>query len=112
MRVISLPPETVQMNRVLREYVAPKFRQAIEDERLKTFLLEGFRIGGKTYELLGCSNSQLRQHVCWMYAKERDSGITVEDFRHGMGDVANIRYVWLCTFLDLDSSRRPLMAWT
>ncbi|KAK2154539.1 hypothetical protein LSH36_266g04077 [Paralvinella palmiformis] len=64
-------------------------------ERIKQILMTGLTIKGRTYEFLGSSNSQLRRNGCWMYARDNNIEDTVQDIRHWMGDVANIRCVAL-----------------
>ena len=104
----------MRLNRVLRKYgahnfitvlfsdenqelLAPTSQLALKMimERIKHIFMTGLTITGRTYEFLGSSNSQLRRNGCWMYARDNNIEDTVQDIRHWMGDVANIRCVAL-----------------
>ena len=108
-RTIFLPPEVVQFNRVMRQYKPENFiTVSFRDEddtrltgpsplyleepvqRIKTFLLQGLMVGGRKYEFLGCSNSQLRIHGCWMYSQDPSNPVMVEEIRQWMGDFSQI----------------------
>lgn len=52
--------------------------------RIKIILKDGFWVGGRRFELLACSSSQLREHGCWFFA-------SCQHKLHGTVDVAFIR---------------------
>ncbi|XP_070557919.1 uncharacterized protein [Ptychodera flava] len=109
-RLIFLQSELMFENRILREFgeeycVRVVFRdenyQRLSSEassskeveqRIVSTLLSGVRVGGRNYEFLACSNSQLRDHGCWLYAKD-DEGRKAADIRIWMGDFSKIRCV-------------------
>jgi RNA-dependent RNA polymerase len=111
-RLIFLPPEVVQFNRVMRKYnpenfITVSFRdendrsmtssspRSLEEpvKRIKNFLLRGLMVGGRKYEFLGCSNSQLRIHGCWMYSQDPANPVTVDEIRRWMGEISDIHCV-------------------
>ncbi|CAL1273132.1 unnamed protein product [Larinioides sclopetarius] len=55
-------------------------------------MLQGIRIGDRHYEFLAWSNSQIRHHGIWMYARD-SNGYTVKDIRAWMGDFSHIHSV-------------------
>ena len=106
--VKGLPEDLILGNRIIREFGADRFiRVTIRDEdfqllsntygrlrkplqEIKTFLLEGLRVGNRHYKFLGCSRrwllSKLRECGLWMYAS--DGSHTVESIRDWMGDLS------------------------
>ncbi|RKP08055.1 RNA dependent RNA polymerase-domain-containing protein, partial [Thamnocephalis sphaerospora] len=59
--------------------------------QLFTILLRGIRIGGRFYEFLAFSSSQLREFGCWFIAPEEGAnGITAEQVRTWLGDFSDI----------------------
>ncbi|KAJ4457642.1 putative RNA-dependent RNA polymerase 1 [Paratrimastix pyriformis] len=114
-RVVVLPPQVVATNRVLRQYpqaaghfLLVAFRD--EDGRTKlsasqadlapllarvvAALRHGLPIGGRTYELLAYSSSQLRIHGAWFFTPQ--GPLTAATIRGGMGDFSRIRCVAKC----------------
>lgn len=109
-KTVFLPKEPVFQNRILREY-GPDFfiRVVYRDEDfdkmntvqscllddvlkiMKQFLKDGFRIGNRHYEFLGCSNSQLREHSFWFFHPHDD--ITSESIRNNSGEFSKDRCV-------------------
>ena len=61
-------------------------------ERLGDYLLSGIHLPPRHYQFLACSNSQLRDHGCWLYATD-DEGNSASDIRHWMGDFSGINSV-------------------
>ncbi|XP_033120377.1 probable RNA-dependent RNA polymerase 1 [Anneissia japonica] len=110
-RLIFEQPELMFSNRILRQY-GEEFcaRIVFRDEnyrklngteansstdiakRIIQTLLKGVKIGDRRYKFLACSNSQLRDHGCWLYARDR-IGNTGETIRNNMGDFHDIRVV-------------------
>ena len=110
-RCLLLPPELMAENRVLRQY-GEEFcmRVVFRDEtfgklgsfdtsqgdeitrRIVDVLSSGIRVGDRCYDFLACSNSQLRDHGCWLYSKDR-KGKTATDLRRWMGTFTNIKCV-------------------
>ena len=110
-RCLFLPAELAYENRILRqngeEYC---LRIAFRDEdfyklrsyevsraaeilsRIESTLNQGIQIGQRHYEFLACSNSQLRDHGCWLYARDQ-SGNTAATIRDWMGDFSDITCV-------------------
>lgn len=97
------PPEMDVSNRVIRKFqreISEDFylRVSIEDEnsqkriwRLCSGILAKFKsnlehleIVGRNFEFLGFSNSQMKNHSCWMIARE--SGYTADMIRSYLGD--------------------------
>uniref|UniRef100_A0A7N0V1N8 RNA-dependent RNA polymerase n=1 Tax=Kalanchoe fedtschenkoi TaxID=63787 RepID=A0A7N0V1N8_KALFE len=60
-------------------------------ERLICVLKNGLHIGGRKFEFLAFSSSQLRENSCWMFAST--PGLTARDIRNWMGDFSTIRNV-------------------
>ena len=52
----------------------------------------GICIGSRNYEFLGWSNSQIRDHGVWMYAKDKNDE-TAADIRKWMGNFSHIHDV-------------------
>lgn len=65
-------------------------RTALYD-RVMSVLSNGITIGGKHFEFLAFSSSQLRDNSAWMFASRQ--GLTASDIRKWMGDFRNIRNV-------------------
>ncbi|GBM09163.1 RNA-dependent RNA polymerase 1 [Araneus ventricosus] len=105
-------PEIMFSNRVLRNFDSEyalrlsfrddnnsrlSFCAAYADEDVFDFsirdpMLQGIRIGDRHYEFLAWSNSQIRDHGIWMYARD-SNGNTVQDIRAWMGDFSHIHSV-------------------
>ncbi|GMY18202.1 probable RNA-dependent RNA polymerase 1 [Fagus crenata] len=66
-------------------------RQTSIHDRILSTLRNGMVIGGKKFEFLAFSNSQLRDNSVWMFASR--TGLTAEDIREWMGDFHEIRNV-------------------
>ncbi|XP_033101368.1 probable RNA-dependent RNA polymerase 1 isoform X2 [Anneissia japonica] len=110
-RLIIEQPELMFSNRILRQY-GEEFcaRIVFRDEnyrklngmeansstdiaeRIIEVLSKGVQIGGRCYRFLACSNSQLRDHGCWLYAED-DNGNIGETIRKNMGDFRKINIV-------------------
>ncbi|XP_077981928.1 uncharacterized protein LOC144436934 [Glandiceps talaboti] len=109
-RLLFLQPELMFENRILRQFgeeccIRVVFRdenyhklssmdsssQEIED-RIVSTLQSGVRVGERHYKFLACSNSQLRDHGCWLYARD-DKGHTAASIRRWMGDFSQIKCV-------------------
>lgn len=61
--------------------------------RLKDIMLHGLHICNRTFIFLGYSNSQLRDHACWLYCEEDlhlDGAPTAAHIRASAGDLSNI----------------------
>ena len=54
------------------------------EERIRRVILQGVRLGGKTYHFLAYSSSQLKEQSMWLVCAER--GWSVESMRDMMGD--------------------------
>ncbi|XP_002734181.1 uncharacterized protein LOC100373859 [Saccoglossus kowalevskii] len=109
-RLIFLQPELMFENRVLRRYSEEYCaRLVFKDEnyqrlsnpvsissdvanKIISTLQNGFQVADRNYEFLACSNSQLREHGCWFYAKD-NHGNTAANIREWMGDFSKIRCV-------------------
>ena len=108
---LFLQPELTFGNRILRQYggeycLRVLFRDedfsklsnyeasAAEEisDRVEDLLNAGIPIGSRHYEFLACSNSQLRDHGCWLYAKD-DKGNCASAIRNWMGDFFEIHCV-------------------
>ncbi|KAM7270395.1 hypothetical protein ACFE04_029609 [Oxalis oulophora] len=59
--------------------------------RILSVLQDGIIIGGKKFEFLAFSSSQLRENSTWMFSSRR--GLTAADIREWMGDFRSIRNV-------------------
>ncbi len=68
------------------------YKEEIFTKTIDDCLLRGIFIIGRYYEFLGWSNSQMRDHCVWMYAKDRD-GVTAEHIRQSAGDFSRIKSV-------------------
>lgn len=111
-RQMLWPAEIMCNNRVLRNFnseysVRVSFREdnmsrlsfnapyadfGVLEACVKTPMTDGLRIGSRTYEFLAWSNSQIRDHGVWMYAKDT-KGNTASSIRGWMGDFTHIRNV-------------------
>lgn len=108
-RWLLWPKEVMYGNRVLRnfnsEYALRLSFRDDDQDRLKsnsdkgvlescTEVLKnkGLHVGSRKYEFLAWSNSQIRDHGVWMYAKDTQ-GKTSADIRQWMGDFSYIRNV-------------------
>ncbi|KAK0597678.1 hypothetical protein LWI29_027530 [Acer saccharum] len=60
-------------------------------QRIRSILRNGINIGGKKFETLAFSNSQLRKNSLWMFASR--PGLTAADIRKGIGDFSDIKNV-------------------
>ncbi|EAY87440.1 hypothetical protein OsI_08849 [Oryza sativa Indica Group] len=60
-------------------------------KRVLLVLSDGITIGGKNFEFLAFSSSQLRDNSAWMFASRQ--GLAASDIRTWMGDFRNIRNV-------------------
>ncbi|OMJ86200.1 hypothetical protein SteCoe_12339 [Stentor coeruleus] len=105
--IIFEPPEVDVSNRVTRNFTDIHedyyLRIAIEDENsekkiwtmcsglLKKFknFLQSFEVAGRHYQFLGFSNSQMKNHSCWMIATE--SGYTADEIRSQLGDFSRCK---------------------
>ncbi|XP_035683931.1 uncharacterized protein LOC118420943 [Branchiostoma floridae] len=111
-QMLFLKPEPIVENRVVREYGVDNFiRVAFRDEdfsklavtnpnpircvtsRVKDVLEKGIRIGERHFKYLGSSNSQMREHGCWMYAAVDKTTTSTSDIRGWMGDLSHERCV-------------------
>ena len=105
-KLLCLPKEPVFQNRILRQYGDEFFIKVVfrdEDfskismvqssaldsilERIKTICNEGFKVNGRQFDFLGCSNSQLREHSFWFFHPH--DGITSEGIRNISGDFSS-----------------------
>ncbi|XP_077981923.1 uncharacterized protein LOC144436930 [Glandiceps talaboti] len=108
-RLLFLQSELMFENRVLRNFgeencvrlvfrdedyhKLPYFIVSKEiEERIRAILKSGIDVDRRHYEFLACSNSQLRDHGCWLYAKD-NNGNTAASIRQWMGDFSQIRCV-------------------
>ncbi|GFT62602.1 RNA-dependent RNA polymerase 1 [Nephila pilipes] len=113
-RTVCLPPSEHFDNRVIREYGTENLlRVSIQDDNFSklTFavqyhtrkndfmnevagnlLINSISIGPRCYEVLAASNSQLREHGLWMFAKDH-KGNTAASIREWMGDFSHITNV-------------------
>lgn len=106
-----LPPELVAENRVIRDYeykqamriafreedfskLASTYPEALKyvlQERVVNLLSNNIEIGGREFEFLACSNSQLRDHGAWLYATGGEH--SAADIRGSLGQLNEIRCV-------------------
>ena len=106
-----VPPELVAENRVIREYghkeamriafreedfsklasTYPEGLRYVLQERVVGRLSQNIKIGGREFEFLACSNSQLRDHGAWLYANDGDH--RAADIRSSLGQLNEIRCV-------------------
>jgi len=129
----------MQTNRIIRECDAGSFiRMHLRDEdsnmlstlfgnldrvvdRIYSLMMDGIKIGDRTYRYLASSNSQMRNHSC--YFIEDNDGTVAESIRSRIGDlsgqlnfnltsfelVGQVSLTWhsTCPELDWRSRRRP-----
>ena len=106
-----VPPELVAENRVIREYghteamriafreedfsklasTHPEGLKYVLQERVVDLLSNNIEIGGREFEFLACSNSQLRDHGAWCYATDGEH--RAADIRGSLGQLNEIRCV-------------------
>jgi len=106
-----IPPELVAENRVIRDYghenamriafrdedfskLSSTHREGLNDvlqERVIDLLSQHIEIGGRKFEFLACSNSQLRDHGAWLYAVDGEH--RAHDIRSSLGRLTEIRCV-------------------
>ncbi|XP_070571549.1 uncharacterized protein [Ptychodera flava] len=109
-RQIFLQSQLMFENRILREFgeeycLRVVFRDenyqkltcqvSSEEEierRIISILRSGVKVSGRKYEFLACSNSQLKDHGCWLYAADED-GNKAADIRQWMGDFSRLKCV-------------------
>ncbi|CAK8570444.1 unnamed protein product [Lathyrus sativus] len=60
--------------------------------RILSILRNGIDIGGRKFEFLAFSSSQLRENSLWMFARTT-TGVTAESIREWMGDFSRIKNV-------------------
>jgi RNA-dependent RNA polymerase len=103
-------PELVAENRVIRQYghefamriafreedfnKLMSFGDSLRDvlrTRVVDLLKSGIKICGRHFHFLACSNSQLRDHGAWLFAKH--DGVGTEEIRKSLGELDNIRCV-------------------
>lgn len=109
-KLLYLPKELVFQNRILRQYGEEFFIKVVirdEDfskismvqssaldsilERIKAICNRGFKVNGRQFDFLGCSNSQLREHSFWFFHPH--DGITSEGIRNNSGDLSSEKCV-------------------
>ena len=107
--MIYLAPEPMMANRLVRQYKSEGFiRISFRDEdfcrlicplavqmepvvkRFVQIMNDGFKIGNRHYEFLGCSSSQLREHGVWFFS---GSKITADQIRAQAGELSHQRSV-------------------
>ena len=106
-----VPPELVAENRVIREYghrdamriafreedfskltsTYPESLKHVLSERVVQLLRGNIEIGGRSFEFLACSNSQLRDHGAWLYASDGEH--TADTIRGSLGELDGIKCV-------------------
>jgi hypothetical protein len=59
--------------------------------RMKDVLNHGVEIGGRHFEFLAFSSSQLKEQSCWLFAGR--PGLSADNIRSFMGDFSNIRCI-------------------
>ncbi|GFR27103.1 probable RNA-dependent RNA polymerase 1 [Trichonephila clavata] len=73
-------------------FIAAYADENVFDYSIRDPMFRGIQIGERRYEFLAWSNSQIRDHGIWMYAKDQN-GKTVRDIRKWMGDFSHIHSV-------------------
>ena len=113
LRTICWGPEVDSPNRVLRqfsEHLDRFLRVSFTDEdwsrlqisktdepmdelykRVRRILRDGLVVGGRHFEFLATSSSQLREHSCWFFARTPD--LTADHIRSWTGNFSHIRNV-------------------
>ena len=62
--------------------------------RIRGLLLDGLTVGNRRFVFLGFSNSQLREHSCWLYCEDdvaRDGAPSADAIRQSVGDLSALR---------------------
>ena len=110
-RVLFYFPEANSSNRVTRQYDADNFlRVRFRDEDLRKLnmsqifadmkdvyamiyaqLCAGLQLCDRHFEFLAMSSSQLREHACWLFAKQR--AVSAAHVRAWMGDFSDIKCI-------------------
>lgn len=125
MCIDSVCVQSLQTNRIIREFTAENFmRVNIRDENMDPLcslfgdlvnltdhvgeiLRSGIQIGDAKYDYLASSNSQIRTHSCW-FVEEDGKGFDkkADIIRQGIGDLQCTLHSWLLCALVLvcDSS--------
>ena len=104
--VLFLQPVFSRSNRVLRRFDNDNFiRLIVRDSdksrfistsytviesvacELKVSINKGIHVDGKRFSFLGCSNSQMRSHGCWLFSGD------CSNVRQWMGDLSNERCI-------------------
>ncbi|OWM90483.1 RNA-dependent RNA polymerase 2 [Punica granatum] len=88
----KLPPNTISAS-INNGIFAKPFRTRLY-HRILTILREGIVIGGKRFQFLAFSASQLRSNSVWMFAS--NDNVTAEQIREWMGCFKKIRSVSKC----------------
>lgn len=88
----KLPPNTISAS--IRNGVFAKPYRTKLYHRILTILREGIVIGGKRFQFLAFSASQLRSNSVWMFAS--NDNVTAEQIREWMGCFNKIRSVSKC----------------
>ncbi|XP_054724114.1 uncharacterized protein LOC129234216 isoform X1 [Uloborus diversus] len=111
-RVLLWPPEVMLSNRILRNFDSEyALRVSFRDDNMSRLSFNaayadddifqaaivnhmsiGINVGSRKFEFLAWSNSQIRDHGVWMYAKDK-RGNTASDIRTWMGDFSHIHTV-------------------
>ena len=113
LRTICWGPEVDSPNRVLRQFSehldrflrisftdedssrlqVSKTDEPIEElyKRVRRILRDGLVVGGRHFEFLATSSSQLREHSCWFFSPTHD--LTADHIRSWMGNFSHIRNV-------------------
>ncbi|CAL1273549.1 unnamed protein product, partial [Larinioides sclopetarius] len=73
-------------------FIAAYADEDVFDLCVRKPMLLGILIGNRHYEFLAWSNSQIREHGIWMYARD-SNGNTVRDIRAWMGDFSHIHSI-------------------
>ncbi|GFY41076.1 RNA-dependent RNA polymerase 1, partial [Trichonephila inaurata madagascariensis] len=73
-------------------FIAEYADENVFDFSIRNPMLKGIQIGDRHYEFLAWSNSQIRDHGIWMYARDQN-GKTFRDIRAWMGDFSHIHSV-------------------
>ncbi|XP_061173523.1 uncharacterized protein LOC133182687 [Saccostrea echinata] len=108
-KCVFLPKEPILQNGIVRQYNEDYFLRLVyrdEDykklsavqpygleyilEDLKRFFEEGLTIHDRHYELLGCSNCELRKHSFWFFSSH--DGIKAASIRQKHGDLSEQRF--------------------
>ncbi|VDL73713.1 unnamed protein product [Nippostrongylus brasiliensis] len=108
LRTLFMAPEVMMTNRVVRRFGEENalrcvFRDDSEQSSIVSNIVQrtlshGVEINNRHYHFLAWSNSQMRDHGCYMYAstanrRTGDMPMTVEDMREWMGDFSSSKNV-------------------